>query len=298
MKMIWKRFVAVSFVIWVLLAACFLDVALSIWKPVERSTLFVKNDYEKIVLSHGGNTSFDRAFWGNSVLISAFREDLSDSGYANVGIVYGTMTDLEAMLEENYLTVNQDLVVMLNYFTLLDTMETNPTYPWHRGSLEPYCYFQRDRIQSFVMRTIDEVLLGQASNGLSRFSDLGRAVCYGSMTDEELEERIAVHEEAYWWQDLSYYQKNLKALEQVVAFCEEQGIRLRVVFAPWNNYIPMPEYPKEAMEAAREICKEQDIEVLDLTDAFSRDCFYDLGHFNYEYGAVRFTEEIDLWLNS
>lgn len=298
MKTIWKRFFALRFVVWVLLVAGLLDTALSFWKPVERSPLFVKNDYEKIALSHNGNTTFDRAFYGNSVLISAYREDLSDSGYANVGIAYGTMTDLAAMLEGNYLTVKQDLVVMLNYFTLLDTMETDPTYPWHRGALESYCYFQRDRLNSFVMRTIDTVLLGYASNGLPRFSDFSRTVCHGAMTDAELEERAAAHEKAYWWQDLSHYQKNLKALEQVAAFCETQGIRLRVVFAPWNDYISMPENPKAAMEAARAICAAQGIEVLDLTNAFSRDCFYDLGHFNYEYGAVRFTEEIDPWLSA
>ncbi len=298
MKTIWKRFFALRFVLCLLLIAGILDTALSLWKPVERSTLFVKNDYEKIALSHHGNTAFDRVFYGNSVAVTAYREDLSASGYVNVGISYGTLADLEAMLQKNYLTVRQDLVVMLNYFTLLDTMETDPTYPWHRGVLEPYCYFQRDRIQSFVMRTVDTVFLGYASNGLTRFSDFGRTICHGAMTDAELKERAAAHEKAYWRQDLSNYQENLKALEQVAAYCKTHGIRLRVVFAPWNDYIAMPEYPKAAMEAARAICEEQGIEVLDLTSAFPRDCFYDLGHFNYEYGAVRFTKEIDPWLSA
>ena len=85
MKTIWKRFFALRFVLGLLLIAGILDTALSLWKPVERSNLFVKNDYEKIALSHHGNTAFDRVFYGNSVAVTAYREDLSASGYVNVG---------------------------------------------------------------------------------------------------------------------------------------------------------------------------------------------------------------------
>ncbi len=293
-KGIWR----VRAVFFILLAAFFGDLLLAAWAPVERSSLFSKNDYEKIIMENGGSVSFDKIIYGNSVLISSYIEEESTSGYANLGIDYGTLTDLDAMLRKGYLSVQEDIVLMLNYFVLLDTMETNPTYPWHRGLLEPYCYFQRDRISAFAQRALETFISTRSLDGLIRYTDTSRTVYHGVMTDEELDERIAVHRQLYWGQDLSCYQENLDALERIAVFCEEQGIRLRVIFAPWNSYIDMPENPKAAMEAAREICTQRAVEVLDMTDAVPRKYFHDLGHLNYECGARYFTGVIDEWLHS
>jgi len=47
--------------------------------------------------------------------------------------------------------VGSELVIGLNYFTLMDTLETNPTYPWHKSIYEPYLYFNRNRINPVIV---------------------------------------------------------------------------------------------------------------------------------------------------
>ncbi len=271
------------------------DVAFSVWAPVEHSTLFTKNDYEKTILSHGGKTEYDKVFYGNSVIISAFIEGNSTSGYVNFGLDYGTMTDLRDMLQKGLLKPRHDLVLALNYFVLLDTMDTNPTYPWHRETLEPYFYFQRDRLQKFITAKLKNV---SDKTPLPRYPDLKKSVYHGMLTDAQLDEKIETYKKQFWGLDTSYYQKNLSALSDVIDFCAKNGIRLRAVWMPWNNYIPMPEYPKEACELADQIMKSKNIAVLDLTNSLPRKYFHDLGHLSYEQGAPFFTKEIDKWLNS
>ncbi len=133
-----------------LLAFCLLCFGLdAYWTrtgTIENSDLFTHNDFEKTILAHGGQRVYDRVFYGNSVVISAYMEEESASGYANFGIDYGVMTDLLGMLRRGDITVTEDLVLGLNYFVFLDTMDTNPTYPWHRGWGEPYLYSPRDRL--------------------------------------------------------------------------------------------------------------------------------------------------------
>lgn len=284
-----------------LLAFCLLGLGLDRWltrtQPVERSTLFLANDFEKTILSHGGETEYRRMIFGNSVIISAYLEGESASGYANFGLDYGVMTDLRDLLRRGDASVTEDLVIALNYFVLLDTMDTNPTYPWHRKPWEPYLYFQRDRLHTLWSEGTARLLRGEPFVE-QRYEDLGKYMYAGVMSDEQLEERIAVHRENYWGLDTSYYQENLEALEEVIAFCREQGIRLRAVWMPWNPYIPMPENPARVRVLADAILAEGGIEVLDLENALPRDCFHDLGHLTVEHGAVVFTEEIEPWLNS
>jgi hypothetical protein len=67
MKQFSKSLKSVSFVILTLLLFFALDILLGWWGPVERSSYFSKNDYEKTVSSHGGATAYDRVFFGNSV---------------------------------------------------------------------------------------------------------------------------------------------------------------------------------------------------------------------------------------
>lgn len=271
------------------------DVAFSVWAPVDKSTLFTKNDYEKTVLSHDGKTEYDKVFYGNSVLISSFIEEKSTSGYVNFGLDYGTMTDLRDMLQRGMLKPKQDLVLALNYFVILDAMDTNPTYPWHRKTFEPYFYFQRDRLNKLITAKIKNV---SDKTPLPRYPDLAKSVYHGILTDAQLDEKIETYKKQFWGLDTEYYEKNLAALEDVIDYCAKNNVRLRVVWMPWNNYIPMPKYPKEACELADKLMKSRNIEVLDLTDSLPPKYFHDLGHLNYEQGASYFTKEIDKWLNS
>jgi len=283
-----------AFIISVLILFSAIDCTLSYWAPVEHSTLFTKNDYEKIILSHG-RKEFDDVFYGNSVIISAFIEEESRSGYINLGIDYGTIRDLKKMLDKRMLTVNKNLVIGLNYFVLMDTLDTNPTYPWHRKAYEPYVFFQRDRLNSFIKRGIQSLL---TESEMQRHIDMNRSVYYGVMTDEELDAKINSHGELFWGLGPENYEKNLAALEDLIDYCHENGIRLRAVWMPLNAYSEMPEIPRQVCKTADSILKSHGIEVLNLTDEFPRDCFHDLGHLNFEYGAHVFTEVIDEWLIS
>ena len=279
-----------------LLFAC-LDVALSQMHIVETSPLFVKNDFEKTILGHGGATEYDQVLYGNSVIISAFREEESQSNYVNFGLDYGTMTDLRDMLLGGYVTVKEDLVLALNYFTFLDTMDTNPTYPWHKKPWEPYLYFQRDRLHTFLTTGLENLLASKPFVE-TLYESTDKYVYYGMMSEEELQERIDTHRTLYWGLGLTSYQENFSALEDVISYCSENGIRLRAIWMPWNPVIAMPENPRRVCETADALLKEAGIEVLDMTDALPQDCFFDLGHLNYEHGAYIFTEELTAWLLS
>lgn len=296
MKKLWNTIAGLRFVILVLLLAFAADFALSLWAPVENSAYFTRNDYERAVLAHDGKTHFDKVFWGSSIASAGYMEAQSASGYANFGIVYGKITDLIQMLEKGYLSVDSDLVIMLNYLTFLDTLETNPTYPWHRGALEPYIYFQRDRLLATIEDAADALVQEHTLANLPTYTDYERSVCVGSMTDEELDERIAIHEERYFWQDLSNYQENFAALQQLIDYCTAHGIRLRAIYAPLNDYYDFHGYPTQVMQEVDRILKAADVDVLDMQHAISRDGFYDLGHLNREIGAVAFTNAIEEWL--
>lgn len=296
MKKLWNTIFSLRFVILVLLLAWAADFALSQWAPVEHSAYFTRNDYERAVLSHGGETHFDKVFWGNSVASAGYLEAQSNSGYANFGIVYGKLTDLIQMLEKGYLSVDSDLVLMVNYLAFLDTLETNPTYPWHRAAAEPYLYFQRDRILATAEDAANLLLQEHTLENLPVYTDYERSACYGSMSDEELDERIAVHTERYFGQDLSNYQENFVALQQVIDYCAAQHIRLRVIYAPLNEYYDFHGYPTQVMQTVDSILQTAGIDVLDMQHAISREGFYDLGHLNREVGAVTFTKAIEEWL--
>lgn len=284
-----------------LLAFCLLAAGLDFWltqkKPVESSSLFSRNDFEKTILSHGGETVYNKVIFGNSVIISAYFEEQSTSGYVNFGLDYGVMTDLRDMLKRGDLTVTEDLVIALNYFVFLDTMDTNPTYPWHRHPWEPYLYFQRDRLHTLWSNGVESVLSG-GPFVVQRYENLNKYLYSGVMDDAQMEEKIATHRELYWGLGLEYYQENLDALREVIDFCSTQGIRLRAVWMPWNPYIAMPDNPAQVRTQADEILQESGIEILDLENALPRDCFHDLGHLNMEHGAIVFTEEIETWLLS
>lgn len=298
MKRFWRGVSSLRFIILTLLVFCALDFALTSWAPVENSTLFQKNDFEKTILSHGGATAYKRVIYGNSTLISSYIEEQSDTGYVNFGLDYGTVSDLYQMLSEKHITVTDELVLVLNCFVLMDTLETNPTYPWHRRGLEPYVFFQRDRLAPVFEAMAANLLDLTNPFNTARYTDMKKTVYHGVMTDEELEEKIASHAALFWWQGIDYYEKNLRDLGRVAEWCGEHDVRLRVVWGPWNNDVAIPENFAQVKELADDVLSEHGVERLDMMDVMERKYFYDIGHLNYEYGAVYFTEVLDEWLLS
>lgn len=262
--------------------------------PVSKLNIFSKNDFEKIISKYP-EEAFDKVFYGNSVVISGFIDSQSNSDYTNIGIDYGTVEDLYAILDMGLIEVGSELVIGLNYFTLMDTLETNPTYPWHKSIYEPYLYFNRNRVNPVIVDGFTNALKGEEFIE-TRYQSLDRVVYRGIMDEKELSDRIDVHKELYWDKGIEHYDDNLKALEKVIEFSRENDIKLRSIILPWNDVIKKPPNILKAESSAVEILDANSIEVLDLSYSMPREYFHDLGHFNYEYGAVKFTEEIDTWL--
>lgn len=262
--------------------------------PVRELNIFLKNDFEKVIAKYS-EEDFDKVFYGNSVVISGFIDSQSKSGYTNIGIDYGTVEDLYEILDRGLIDVGSELVIGLNYFTLMDTLDTNPTYPWHKEIYEPYLYFNRNRVNPVIVDGLSNVLKGEEFIQ-TRHESLERTVYRGVLDEKELGDKIKVQKELYWDQGIEYYDDNLEALEKVIEFAEENDIRLRCIILPWNDVIEKPDTTVLAESSAVEILQAHSVEVLDLSYAMPKEYFHDLGHFNYEYGAVKFTEEIDSWL--
>ena len=68
------------------------------------SNIFVKNDFEITQHDHPEKV-WDKVFFGNSVVISAYMEEESKSGYINCGLDYGVVTDLWEMIDAVYVNI-------------------------------------------------------------------------------------------------------------------------------------------------------------------------------------------------
>lgn len=280
----------------VLVLALALDLALSASGWIQSSGYFWLDDFELTRRDHPEEV-WDKVIYGSSELTSGYREDLSESGYVNMGMDYATITDLVEILEDKHITVGSELVLALNWGALCDIMDTNPTYEWHRAWYEPYFYFQRDRIAGFINDTL-KALIGAGEFRSRDYLTQTKAYYYGHMSVEELLSRVATLHELYLAGGLSDFQKNLAALNEVFSFCEENGICVRALWLPENPAVELDSVDVEVREAARGVCEGAGVEFYDMTDALDADCFYDTGHMEYDHGSVVFTEVLDKWLRS
>ncbi len=281
---------------WLLaLAAVFIafDILLSaVFTPyLIHSGRFVLNDFELTCRDHPEEV-WDKVFFGNSVVISAYREEVSDSGYVNLGLDYGVVRDLWQMIQKGNLEIGSELVIGLSDLTLYDKFETHPTYPWHQDWYEPYAYFQRDKLRLCLENAVRE-LFGKAPEDHSARQ---KAHYSGSMSSAELAEKIETSR--YVNLPIEDFQENMACLEKVADYCAKNKIRLRCVWMPVNPEVEISAETRAVYEQAKSICTEKNVEFLDLERELDASCFYDIGHLNYEYGAYRFMEVIDPWLLS
>lgn len=246
------------------------------------------NDYEATKCAHS-EAIWDRVFFGNSAVISSYREHLSEAGYVNLGLDYGVVTDLWEMIDEGYINIGSELVIGLNLFTLYDDFATNPTYIWHRGALEPYVYFHRDKLMR-IGRDTKKLLDGKKVSGF------GKALYYGALTGEEIAQKVETYQENYFNLPIDDFQENIAALDKIADWCDENSVRLRILWMPFHPDVERPRLMLELMEAVNGWCSARGIEMGDYTDKMDKSCFHDVGHLNDEIGAVEFTEVIDTWL--
>ncbi len=262
--------------------------------PIKDSNIFIKNDFEITQYDHPEKV-WDKVFFGNSVVISSYIEEESDSGYINLGLDYGVVTDLWEMINEGYITLGSELVIGLNYLTLYDDFDTNPTYIWHKRWYQPYAYFERDRFHPLLTGCFERLIKGESVLPMT-YTYQNKAVYHGRVEDEALKEKFKEYETDFFNKSIDAYQENLEALGKVIEYCNENNIRARVVHMPWNPMFEKPSLVKEVRLKTDEILAGYGVEVLDLEDSYPTEYFYDTGHLNYDVGSGKFTKDISQWL--
>lgn len=289
------KFFRKTYFLFLLVIAFFaLDLAVgALFQPyVLRSGRFWYNDYEVTRRDHPEQV-WDKVFFGNSMVISAYREDVSESGYINLGLDYGVVRDLWEMVRKGTIELGGDLVIGLSYLTLYDNFETNPTYIWHKDPWVPYSYFMRDRLRAWLEETLKAPFSGRPD---AAYLDQTKIYYYGAVSRAELEEKAAAS--VYEHLPLSEFQENMGALVKLADYCARHGIRMRCVWMPLNPDITPSDEANAVRDQAAAVCREQQVEFCNMEDTLEAECFYDSGHLNYEYGSYRFTEVIDPWLMS
>ena len=278
----------------ILVAIIFSDWYMTHSRFIVNSNVFVKNDFEITQHDHPQKV-WDKVFFGNSVVISSFIEDESKSGYINCGLDYGVVTDLWEMIKKGHINIGSELVIGLNYLTLYDDFDTNPTYIWHKKPYQPYAYFERDRFYPLITDGFNNLLNGKSPMPMT-YTYQEKSVYHGRISDAELENKMAEYETEFFNKPLDSYSENLDALESVIAYCQKNNIKIRAVHMPWNPMFEKPEIVKSVHASADAIFSRYGVEVLNLEDEFPTECFYDTGHLNYDVGSVEFTKRIDEWL--
>lgn len=263
---------------------------------IQNSGYFWLNDLE-VTQKYHPEEVWDKVAYGSSELISAYREELATSGYVNAGMDYGTVLDLNTMLEKKTIQVGSDLVLACSWGLLYDDLPTNPTYIWLKKPLEPYAYFQRDRFGPFIK---DEwkAMLGAGEWRTRANLEQTKTFYYGNMTAEELQERLAILDEKYFCNGVEAFSDNLAALPDLFAWCRENGVRLRVLWLPEHPDAPLGPVNDQVREEVRALCAGEGVPFTDMTAFLPADCFYDTGHLDYDHGAAVFTEVLDQWLAS
>jgi hypothetical protein len=282
------------FVIIFLLVIIISDLLLTYNNFIAKSDYFVKNDFE-ITQSKHPERVWDKVFFGNSVVISGFIEEQSTSGYINLGLDYGVVTDLWDMLRKHEINVGSELVIGLNYLTLYDNFETNPTYIWHKKWYQPYAYFERDRFYPIITDGFSNLLNGKSPLPY-KYAEQEKSVYHGMVAEQAMLDKLEEYDEKYFNLPLSEFSKNMKALEKIIKYCNRHNIRVRAVWMPWNTKYEMPTLLKNVKQKTNDILVKYNIETLDLETEIPSEYFYDSGHLNYDIGAPRFTERLDLWL--
>lgn len=284
----------IAAIIAVVIAIAVGDLALTYNNFIADSDYFVKNDFEITQCKHPEKV-WDKVFFGNSVVISSYIEEQSTSGYINLGLDYGVVTDLWEMIEKRHINLGSELVIGLNYLTLYDEFETNPTYIWHKELYVPYAYFERDRFYPIITDGFDKLLKGQ--NPLPyKYLPQEKHVYHGAMSDRALADAMARYEEEFFNLPTEKFEKNIEALEKVINYCNENNIRVRAVWMPWNPKYEQPALLGEVRAMADAVFNKYNVEVLDLENELPAEYFYDTGHLNYDVGSPKFTEMIDQWL--
>ncbi|MFC0211053.1 hypothetical protein ACFFK0_01100 [Paenibacillus chartarius] len=283
------------FVLALLALFLLVDTLFAWWHPMENSRRFYKNDYVKTLFHHGWTRS-GPVFYGNSSVTGAYMEDRSTHKLTEFGLSYGKLTDLQAILQNSYYDVNGELVIGIDVHTMLDKLDTDPTYPWFKRWYQPYVYAYRDYFRDSGEELLKNTLKGQPLVYVPRWID--KELYFGRKDDAWLARRLADYDKMFGWMrpdaDMS---ANLASLQWVIDYAAEHKLPLRVIWMPYHTSYEKPPYTAELKSRVTAMLQQANVPTLDLMDRFKPEEFHDLVHLNREVGAPAFTKEVDAWLN-
>ena len=217
--------------LWALLLVFILaDPILVQLNPVGNSGLVHKDDYEITRQLHPEKV-WDKVFFGASGVTAGYDETASKSGYVNLGMDYGVITDLYAMMRKGTIQIGSELVIGTDFLCFYDDLDTISSYVWNKPWYMPYVFFQRLRISNFVTTGVTNLLHGKPWT-TNDFSSQEKSLYPGTVTAEEMQEKLAVYEEEFWGLDSSAFDENMQALDALLALCQEKGIRVRALWVP------------------------------------------------------------------
>ncbi|UJF33164.1 hypothetical protein [Paenibacillus hexagrammi] len=308
-----------GFVLGLLLALIVSDLLISWWNPMVSSRRFYKNDFTKTLFHHNWSQS-GPVFFGNSSVTAAYIEEQSDSHLIEMGLSYGKITDLKEILDRGLYHVQDELVVGIDVHTMLDSLETDPTYPWFKPWYQPYVYTYRDYFRDSGTEFACALYEGLSKQDASRMeacakfpetlklskSDpfayqprwIDKELYHNRIDDAALKEKWADYDKRFGWMTLKDFQDNLDALQWVLEYAKAHNLTLRVIWMPWNKGYEQPPYVASLKQTVNAQLEQAHVPVLDLLDHYEPQYFHDLVHLNREDGAPLFTKEVDAWLHS
>jgi hypothetical protein len=291
-----------SFVLLLLAAFVLSDLLISAWDPMVTSRRFYKNDFTKTLYHHQWQ---DRGpvFYGNSAVTGAYIEADSKSGLVEMGLSYGKLTDLKAILEQQRYQFEGPLVIGIDVHTMIDSLETDPTYQWFKPWYQPYVYTYRDYFRDSGMEFVRQLYKGTLeldSRQLLAYQPrwIDKELYFGRKPDDELRKKWDDYERRFGWMSQPDYKDNLAALDWILQYAQDHRLPLRVIWMPWNKGYALPKYmPGLQADVNRRLAAYQ-VPVLDLLQKYDPDYFHDLVHLSRQEGAPVFTKEVDAWLLS
>lgn len=258
------------------------------------SRRFYKNDFTKTLYHHGWSQS-GPVFFGNSSVTGAYIEEKSDAHLVEMGLSYGKLTDLKGILEKNLYQVKDELVIGIDVHTMLDALETDPTYQWFKPWYQPYVYTYRD-----YFRDSGEEFARNLRKGSLAYEPrwIDKELYPGHKDDAFLQTKWNDYDKRFGSMTLKDFQANLHAMQWVISYANEHHLPLRVIWMPWNKGYADPPYVASLKQEVNRQLKAANVPMLDLMHTYDPRYFHDLVHLNREEGAPLFTKEVDTWLKS
>lgn len=291
-----------SFVLLLLAAFVLSDLLISYWDPMVTSRRFYKNDFTKTLYHHGWQ-DHGPVFFGNSAVTAAYIEQDSSSKLIEMGLSYGKLTDLKAILEQGRFHVEDQLVIGIDVHTMLDILETDPTYPWFKPWYQPYVYAYRDYFRDSGSEALRQLYKGVTrlnAAELTRYQPrwIDKELYFGHIDADKLKAKEAEYDRRFGWATQHEYQDNLAALNWIIQYAQSQSLPLRVIWMPWNRDYELPRYMPSLQQDVNTRLQAAGVPTLDLLTAYDPKYMHDLVHLSRQEGAPVFTKEVDAWLAS